>query len=743
MRRLTTINRVFFLLLAAWFVGMLSSAHAQANEQSTEKVRLNADNISYDERTATVTATGNVEIKQGERILIADQVSLNEITNTATAQGNVTLLEPNGNVIFADFVRLSDEFRNGILENLKIRMTDDSRLAANGARRTGGYLTEMSKAVFSPCKLCKKDPNRPPLWQIKATEIIHNEKTHDIEYKDAFFEMWGVPVLYMPYFSHPDPTVKRRSGFLAPSFGNSTLLGFVSRTPYYYVIDQSTDATITPIYTTDQGPVLALEYRQRLTNGELEIAGSGTKGDLIDNLGTRKYDQLRGHINAEGRFDIDPTWRWGFDVNRATDDTYLRRYNFEYQEVLTTNLYAEGFRGRNYAAINNYLFQDTRPGADSETTPRILPTMDYNFVSQPSRIGSFLTLDTNVLSLSREKGIGSQRISAEGGWHLPFTTKSGHVLNFSVTVRGDGYYVSNLAKEGGNNEKYDYYTGRILPQLSLGWRYPLMQQSGTTHQLIEPMAAFVAAPNNNNPSTIPNEDSLAFEFDETDLFQPNRYVGLDRVENGQRMDYGLKLGTYGASGGETTAFFGQSFRLREDHAFSSQSGLDGHFSDYVGRVRIAPSSLFNLNYRFRLDKDDLTPIISDLSFNAGPSILNVHANYLSIDSGASSGELEERREIIYGANSQLTENWSVSGRAIHNLVDDEGLLSYGFGANYQDECFSFSTDYTRSFTRDRDVEPNDTIFFTVFFKHLGQFSTSQDVSRGNHSKTVEQINTIK
>jgi len=739
MRCLPAINCVFFLLLAAWFAGMPLRAHAATGEQ----VRLNADNISYDEKTATVTATGNVEIKQGERILIADRVELNEITNTATAQGNVTLLEPDGNVIFADYVRLSDELRDGILKNLKIRMTDDSRLAANGARRSGGYLTEMSKGVFSPCKLAKKDPDRPPLWQIKANEIIHNEKTHDIEYKDAFLEMWGVPVVYTPYFSHPDPTVRRRSGFLAPSFGNSTLLGFVSRTPYYYVINPSMDATITPIYTTDQGPVLALEYRQRMTNGVLEIAGSGTKGDLIDNLGTRKYDQLRGHVKAEGRFDIDPTWRWGFDVNRATDDTYLRRYNFEYQEVLTTNVFAEGFRGRNYASANTYLFQDTRPNTDSKAIPRILPTMDYNFVSQPSKIGDFLTLDTNFLSLTREKGSGSHRISAEGGWHLPFTTKSGHVFNFSATIRGDGYYITEIEKEGGTNEKYDDYTGRILPQLSLNWRYPLMQQSGSTHQLIEPMAAFVAAPNNNNPSAIPNEDSQAFEFDETDLFQPNRYVGLDRVESGQRMDYGLKLGTYGSKGGETTAFFGQSFRFRDDNSFGIQSGLDGHFSDYVGRVRIAPSSLLNVNYRFRLDKDNLAPIISDLSFNAGPSIFRVYANYLDIDSGASSGELEQRKEIIYGASSQFTENWTVSGRAIHNLVDDEGLLNYGIGLNYQDECFSFSTDYTRSFTRDRDVEPNDTLYFTIFFKHLGQFSTSQDVSTGSSSKTVEQLEQLE
>jgi len=149
MRCLPAINCVFFLLLAAWFAGMPLRAHAATGEQ----VRLNADNISYDEKTATVTATGNVEIKQGERILIADRVELNEITNTATAQGNVTLLEPDGNVIFADYVRLSDELRDGILKNLKIRMTDDSRLAANGARRSGGYLTEMSKGVFSPCKL--------------------------------------------------------------------------------------------------------------------------------------------------------------------------------------------------------------------------------------------------------------------------------------------------------------------------------------------------------------------------------------------------------------------------------------------------------------------------------------------------------------------------------------------------------------------------------------------------------------
>ena len=149
------------------------------------------------------------------------------------AEGNVALADPSGDTLFADRVVLTGDLRAGVAEQLRARLADDSLIAAAGGRRTGGVRTEFERAVYSPCPLCPNS-DRPPLWQITARKVTHDQETHDVTYRDAFFELAGVPIFYTPYFTHPDPSVKRRSGFLAPSFGNSGELGLSVQPIYYF-----------------------------------------------------------------------------------------------------------------------------------------------------------------------------------------------------------------------------------------------------------------------------------------------------------------------------------------------------------------------------------------------------------------------------------------------------------------------------------------------------------------------------
>ncbi|MDP6475461.1 MAG: LptA/OstA family protein, partial [Alphaproteobacteria bacterium] len=249
---------------------LLGSAEAQTlvrefdSDQAGKNVVMNADTLTYDEAQGLVSAAGNVEIAQGERLLIADSVTYDESRDIMTASGNVTLIEPGGEVMFADYLELSDEMRDGVIRNLRILLAEDTRIAANHARRSGGNRTEMSKAVFSPCKLCPLHPEEVPLWQIKAVRVVHDQQARDIAYYDAWLEMFGIPVLYTPYFEHPDPTVRRRSGFLAPTYGSSSTLGVQLTTPYFWNIAPHRDLTFKPKFTTDEGVVWGAEYRERI-----------------------------------------------------------------------------------------------------------------------------------------------------------------------------------------------------------------------------------------------------------------------------------------------------------------------------------------------------------------------------------------------------------------------------------------------------------------------------------------------
>src|SRR5215468_413661 len=173
---------------------------------------------------------------------------------------------------------LTDDLKEGVIRDIRVLLSDRSRIAANSAVRTGGNRTDFSKGVFSPCELCKSDPTRAPLWQIKARKVTRDEVEQRINYNDAWMEFYGVPVAYMPFFSHPDPTAKRQSGFLQPTLSLSSKLGFGAQLPFYWVTSESSDVTIAPIFYTGALPVFAGEYRQRVTNGLIQVDGSATYG---------------------------------------------------------------------------------------------------------------------------------------------------------------------------------------------------------------------------------------------------------------------------------------------------------------------------------------------------------------------------------------------------------------------------------------------------------------------------------
>jgi LPS-assembly protein len=712
------------LLLAAL---LARPAAAQQSPFTEAPALIAADQITYDENLSIVTASGNVEMAQNDRVLLADTVSYNLKTNVVTASGNISLLEPGGNVVFADFVELTDNMAEGFIRNIRVLLADHSRLAAASGLRTGGNTTVFKKGVFSPCELCRDDPTRAPLWQLKALEIEHDQDDRVIRYRDAWMEIFGIPIFYTPYFEHPDPTVERQSGLLAPTFGNSDVLGTTYQQPYFWAIGPDKDATFAPILTTNQGVTAAGEYRQIFRDGRVDLRGSLGVSDRTESDGTIDEDALRGHIDGTARFDINKAWRWGVDAQRATDDTYLRIYNFSSERTLTSRAFAEGFNGRNYLALNSFLYQGLRSTDINDELPIILPLAEYNYMSDPGVAGGKYTMDASLLGLTRVEGRDSRRVSVALGWELPYTGPAGDVYNLVARVQGDGYWVNGV--EVGSDDvnptgvTESTLTGRVFPQLALQWRYPWVRNSGTTHQVIEPIAQVVVAPTGFNPGEIPNEDSLDFEFDDTNLFSLNRFTGVDRVDPGTRVDYGLKWTVTGDEGGWASAFVGQSYRLESDSVFEVGSGVEDNLSDIVGRVEIKPTYKLGLRYRFRFDKNDFSTRRNELDLQIGPPAIHLNLGYTLIDTGAQTDEFGEREELNWTLNSRLSRYWSAFGGQRIDLVQNLTLQSR-IGLVYADECCYIQAVFERSEFSDREIEPEDSFFVNVVFKYLGGVSSS-------------------
>jgi LPS-assembly protein len=472
--------------------------------------------------------------------------------------------------------------------------------------------------------------------------------------------------------------------------------------------------------TWNEGPVLGGEYRNRFNSGLFEGNGSIT-------YASKDNDEkgLRGHIDAKLRYDINETWRAGFTPSIASDDTYLRRYSLSSLETLTSRAFAEGFRGRNYAAANAYYFQGLRVDDDPGQTPIVFPLLDYNFVGQPGWAGSRLALDANLMALTRTDGTDSRRLSFKPGWELPYTTSNGQLLRVFASVQADGYLVDEVVDPDQGGVTQSGTTGRVFPQAGVDWRYPFVRSGETTSQIVEPIVGVVVAPNGGNPDLIPNEDSLDIELDDTNIFKASRFTGLDRVEGGQRVYYGLNAGIYGRTGVAANMFLGQSLRSREDPNFPEGSGLRDELSDVVGRVRLSPASYLNLLYRFRLDKDGFEPRRNEVTTVLGPRALQFGATYTFIEEAAGS-EFPDREEISLSLASQLTQRWFAAAGTRHNLADNGGALNHSARIVYADDCFGIQADYVRTFTEDRDVRPSQTILFRVFLKTLGAIQTRME-----------------
>ncbi|MDX2102903.1 MAG: LPS assembly protein LptD [Alphaproteobacteria bacterium] len=687
---------------------------------------LRADEVAYDRTLEIVTATGNVEISQGERVLLADQISYNRAADVVTASGNVALIEPTGEVIFGSHLELTRDLANAVIRDLRVRMAENSRIAANSARRENGERKVMREIAFTPCSACEVDPLRSPTWQIKAAEAVHDEVSRDMIYSDVTLELFGVPVFYSPYLRHPDPSVKRRSGFLMPSFGQGNNTGFFTGVPYFWAYDQSTDATIEPRYFTEEGPQVLAEVRRRFSDGQIRIAGSALNGRRVDGGRILADRTWRGHIAAEGRFSLSDDWRAGFDLARTTDRTYLRRFKIDndwrarplnsVSDFLVSTAYVEGFQGRSYYAVENFAFQSLREFDTAETIPKVHPLATASWVSSTDNRGGYFRSDTSMLALTRQRGNDTNRISTVSGYYLPFTSQRGDVWSIAATVQADAYYVNQVSE--GLSTPYSGFTGRVHPQLSVQWRYPLVRRLESASILIEPRVGLVVGPNGNNPNRIPNEDSRGFEFDETNLFGARRYQGVDRIASGQRVDYGVNASIFGASGGSISAFVGQSIRSRADSTYAVGSGLEDRVSDVVGRVTVQPLQYLAINYRFRLDQDSFKSARDELGLTLYHGRSAVSLSYIQRDRVLARGTSQPFESASIQGSVQLTEEWSAYGLYVRDIAASQSVRAAA-GLMWRDDCFASLLTVERDFSNDRDLSGGTTIMLRVGFRYLG------------------------
>lgn len=724
---------------------------------------LQGDELIYDSRGDRVTARGNVEIYYNNYVLTADQVVYDQSANTLTATGNVTLREPNGAITRSERITLTDDFRDGFVQSLSIVARDKSRITARRAIRRDGNVTEFENGKFTPCE---HDPSKPPLWCVSAKRVIHDQDAATVTYLDGTFDILGVPVLYLPFFQHPDPSVKRKSGFLIPQYSSSDDLGFGVEVPYYFALAPNYDFTFHPMYTARQGVLWKGHWRHRLAFGNvrgqynIKLSGINQDADDLPN-NDQRLDGWRGSLETKGDFSLASWWRFGWNAIVESDDTYRRFYKFD--NVLQTDrvntAYIQGLSERNHFSVRAYHFGGLLLTDSDVSESRVHPIVDWNYVVGTPIVGGELSWNVNALSFSRDltfvdgnsitqdTGTTMQRLVADVNWRRKFIDPLGITYTPFANLRGDVISFDNAVNPITNLEIDDSVVTRGVASAGVLASYPWLARTASASHIIEPIGQIIARTGKVNQRELPNEESRSVVFDDTNLFELNKVSGLDRVETGSRANVGVQYTFQANGGGYARILAGQSFHLSGENIFAGNSGvepstdpstapsvidenngLNEDQSDYVLGAYLAPSQVFRFVGQGRFDEDDLSLVRADVAseFRYGP--IDAQAIYTFAANDPLTGlDTGDQQDLIGSVGLQIAERWRLAG-SIRYDIDESQIRQDSIALSYHDDCFVLTATYAESNieNEDRDLTKDRTILLRFQLKHLGDFSYRAD-----------------
>lgn len=744
------------LALAAW-TAPVSAQFDREDFRRDAQMLLIADTLVYDQDQNTVSAVGGVQIEYGGNRLVAQRVTYHRDTSRVVASGRVEIIEEDGNRISADRIDVTDDFREGFVQALRVETVDETYFAAENAERTAGRLTTFNRAVYTACEPCEEKPDSPPLWQIKAKKVIWDGQAKTVRFENARFEMFGLPLAWLPFLEIADPTVKRKTGLLAPSIRGGGELGVGVKVPYYLALAPTYDLTLAVTGYTKQGFLGEAEWRQQFNNGAYNLRIAGIQQNSPEEWSRGRVDRFeteRGMIASKGEFDINPRWKFGWDAMAQSDKNFARTYGIEgySSSVHTDQVYLTGLHDRNYFDLHAYRFQvqesvlDSSDAARNDKQPVVLPVLDYSYTPDATIGGGELDLDVNIQSLSRKEGMygsklqglegNSGRLTAEAEWRRSFVTSAGLIITPILHARGDAIYADLSAEaideiqtftSGIGDIRSSYY--RSMATVGLESRWPILFSTSSSAHVLEPVAQIFVRPDEpfHNRLGIPNEDAQSLVFDATTLFERDKFSGYDRIEGGTRANLGVRYTGSFAGGWTAHGIFGQSYHLAGENSYASQdlvnvganSGLETDVSDFVGLFGVVSPGGLAISAAGRFDEKTFELRRAELRAAGSTGPLTASVQYAFIESQPEYGYEKDRQEIRAQASLRFNENWRGFASGTYDL-EDELLVRNNFGFAYDDECFTYVMTFSQTRTSN---ETTQRFGINISLRTLGDFGT--------------------
>ncbi len=744
---------------------------------------VNADELVHNYHDNIVSAVGHVQIYYDGAVLEADRVTYDRNTNRVHAQGNVRYKTKDGTILYGEVLEMDKNFQMGFADSLLLETPQKTHFAAARVDRTDGNIAVFRSGVYTACQACEDDPSKPPVWRVKAQRIIHNENEQIIYYENAVFELLGQPVLSIPLFSTPDPSVKRRSGYLVPHLFSTSNLGAGVEFPYFWDIAPDKDLTFAAVPLTRQGGLLKGEYRQRLETGAFTINASGiiqldpSAFDLAPGTPGPGSLRYRGAIETAGQFDINKQWVWGWDAALVSDRAYLNDYNtltLNRQNEKASQLFLVGQGDRSYFDMRVLSFLGMSLVDRNNEQPIIHPVVDYSYIYGQQVLGGQLGFNVNFASVSRQEAefdrinnnttlagaslcdsraivIGSTnptncimrgapgeytRASYQLDWKRTITNSLGQIFTPFVRLRADAAY-SNINNDNGVTSQFINTGGetlvRTMPAIGFETRWPFMSVHEWGTQVLEPIAQLIIRPNESQIGKFPNEDAQSLVFSDANLFSIDKYSGFDRVEGGSRVNAGIQYSLNINRFGTINALFGQSYNIMGQNSFAItdatnvglDSGLEHNVSDYVGRLYYQPTNNLSFTTRYLFDHNTFSVNRFEAETTVIWGRLQLSTIYAAYQAQPDIGFLTRRDGILETLTYNLAKHWNVTSTIRYDL-DLNRLDLYTIGLSYIDECFALSAIYSHDATNFLYSKADNRFMAKITLKTFG----NQDMPTG-------------
>lgn len=701
------------------------AVHAQDDKKNITIISDRLSKISDQE----YSAEGNVKLHQDGYIIEANQLNYNATTNMVRASGNVRSLSPQGHVVQADAIQFLGDDQTGIATYPIIYIDGGSaRLSAAQAERVSVDMSELRDAQFTTCIPCAKDKTLS--WELSASHITWNQKSQQIEYEDIWLKLFDIPLLYAPYYAHPDPNAGRQSGFLRPTVQFSSNLGAGVTIPYYAVLSPQHDATIATTIFSNEYPLIDLttegletwgkfgaQFITTLTeNPSKTLAETGTTNSGQSGTQTYEPSNLRSYVSLEFEAPQFGGGQLDAHIQLTSDDTFLRRYNIRYDDQLTSTVQYQWQSERFSTEALGLYTQRLRADEPQELAGHVAPQLSLSTHGYWPQLKTNFLAWGNILNIWREEGSKTQRLSADFEASRSFFLPLGQLLTTTGTLSGDYYrvwdgYQNDLNQASLENCKSLLSRGpdcwvanntieRTFATLKADWQWPFITQTNNLSGIVTPIIEARLRTDNFRDPLQPNEDSLSsMSIYDISLLQESR-TQRDGMIEGSNIQFGANY-----------LFDFQDIGHLRGTIRQTSYPQAGH---YIGTASLDFLNGLFAEHKFNIDNQDF----SYEAFYVEAGVETVQYMVRTSLDVQNYQLLNETQELVVSGRVALNDQWSLNA-SLQRDVTNKANTGAQYGISYEDQCLRVNLSAKREYTTDRDFQDETSLYLQIVFLGLG------------------------